>query len=116
VLREVMPRTGSEYHVDDVWRDRVRERLRELGKKPAWLAAESGCPKSMISELLSGKRSNTTYLPEIHEALNLPMPHGPLMSADDEEILTLARLLTPEQRAKLVGRAEAYREENKKKQ
>lgn len=73
-----MPREGKAYDVDDVWRARVKERLTTLGKKPAWLAAESGCPRSMISELLSGKRNATTYLPEIHAALGWKPPGGPL--------------------------------------
>lgn len=74
-----MPREGTSYNVDQLWRDRVRERLAELGKKPAWLAAESGCPRSMLSELLAGKRQGSTYVPEIHEVLGWPPPLGPLL-------------------------------------
>lgn len=108
-----MPRQGTEYHVDDVWRVRIRDRLRELHHNQSWLAEQSGCPRSMISELLSGKRSNTTYLPEIHAALDLPPPVGPLMSRDEEEIVNMSRQLEPEQRAKLYERFQVWAEERK---
>ncbi len=96
-----MPRRGIQFHVDDPWRESVRERLAELGKKAAWLAAEAGCRPSLISELLSGKRDSTTYLPEIHRALGFPAPQGPLLSQDDEELLEMKARLTPEQRSML---------------
>lgn len=110
-----MPREGSEYRVDDLWRTRVVDRLAELKKKQAWLATTSGCPRSMISELLSGKRSNTTYLPEIHEALGWDPPLGPMLSRDDEELLKIARSLTPEQRAALKERGLTMQEEKRRK-
>lgn len=106
-----MPREGTQHHIDDRWRERVTERLAEMGKTAAWLSRESGCPKSMISELLSGLRDHTTYLPEIHKALNLPDPHGPLLSRDDEELLTLSRTLDAEQRGALKERARTLKEE-----
>lgn len=109
-----MPREGIQYVVDNVWRGRVAERLLELKRRPAWLATESGCPRSMISELLSGKRSNTTYLPEIHDALAWPAPMGPMLSRDDEELLALAKGLSEPQRARLKERALTMQEEKKK--
>ncbi len=109
-----MPRAGIQYDVDNPWRARVTERLTELGKNPAWLARESGCPKSTLSELLDGTRHTTTYLPEIHEALGFPPPLGPLLSQDDEELLRIAHRLTPEQKARLLERATVLEEEGKK--
>lgn len=110
-----MPREGISYHVDDLWRGRVNERLAELKKKPAWLATESGCPRSMLSELLSGKRDSSTYLPEIHAALGWDPPLGPLLSRDDEELLKIARGLDAGQRARLLERALTLEEQRKKK-
>jgi transcriptional regulator with XRE-family HTH domain len=110
-----MPREGTQYWVDDLWRERVQERLQEKRWKPADLARESGCPPSMLSELLNGKRTKTTYLPEIHEALDWPAPLGPLLSRDDEELLSIASKLTSEQRAALRERALVLQEERKKK-
>lgn len=109
-----MPRDGISYHVDNLWRDRVHERLGELKKKQAWLATESGCPKSMLSELLRGIHGSSTYLPEIHKALGWDPPLGPLLSRDDEELLKLARNLDPEQRARLKERALTLEEQRKK--
>lgn len=109
-----MPRTGKQYDVDDVWRSRVVLRLEELDHNANWLAISSGCPRSMLSELLGGKRSNTTYLPEIHDALNWPAPIGPMLSRDDEELLKLASGLSGDQRARLKERALTMQEEKKK--
>lgn len=69
----------------------------------------------MLSELLSGKRNGTTYLPEIHKVLSLPAPAGPLMSKDEEEMLGVARTLTRDQWSRLMERAQTFAEENKKK-
>lgn len=109
-----MPREGIQYQVDDPWRDRVVECLKATGKNRAWLADESGCPKSMITELLNKKRSTTTYLPEIHDALGWPAPLGPMLSKDDEELLAIANRLTPEQRGRLKERGLILVEEGRK--
>ncbi len=115
-----MPREGIAYHVDDLWRGRVRERLDELAeltketRNQSWLATESGCPRSMLSELLSGERHQSTYLPEIHEALGWDPPLGPLLSHDDEELLKISKRLTAEQRARLLERALTMEEEKKR--
>lgn len=106
-----MPREGTEYHVDSNWRTRVQERLLEMKQNQSWLAAESGCPRSMLSELLSGKRGGSTYLPEIHKVLGWSPPLGPLLSKDDEEMLHLTRGLDSDQRARLLERAQILREE-----
>jgi len=109
-----MPREGISYHVDDVWRGRLRDRLTELGKSMNWLAGASGCPRSLLSEIMAGERHQTTYLPEIHAALSWPEPMGPLLSKDDEELLKLAHDLTDEQRARLHERALSMQEQTKK--
>jgi hypothetical protein len=109
-----MPRDGIAYHVDDLWRDRVRDRLEEIKQNREWLANTSGCPKSMLSELLSGKRQQTTYLPELHEALGWDPPLGPLLSKDDEELLSFARRLDKEQLGRLKERAQMLVEERRK--
>ncbi len=109
-----MPNEGIAYHVDDLWRSRVRERLDELKKTQSWLAQESGCHRSMISELLSGKRHASTDLPGIHKALKWPPPLGPLLSKDDEEVVFMARALGHEQRARLKERMLALREEQER--
>lgn len=90
------------------------ERLKEIGRKKSWLAEKSGCPRSMISELLSGKRSGSTYLPEIHKALGWSHPLGPLLTRDDEELLQIAHSLTPEQRAALRERGLMLQEEKRR--
>lgn len=109
-----MPREGISYHVDDNWRQRVESRLMELKKNKAWLAGESGCPRSMITELLSGKRDNSTYLPEIHTTLGWDPPLGPLLSKDDEEILKAVKNLDTEQRARILERALMLEEQRKR--
>lgn len=109
-----MPREGIQYHIDDLWRARFEERLVELGINAAQVCDESGCPPSMLSEMRSGKRDATTYLPEIHKVLKWPEPQGPLLTKDDEELLRIARGLDETQRARLTERALSLDEEAKK--
>lgn len=109
-----MPREGIQYWIDDTWRQRTEARLTERGWSRADLAREADCDRSLITELLSGVRHQTTYLPEIHEALGFPPPQPPLLSIDDEEILGIARGMTSEQRARLIERGLALREEKKR--
>jgi transcriptional regulator with XRE-family HTH domain len=109
-----MPREGIQYWIDDDWRGRVRSRLDEKGWKQADLSRESGCAPSLITELLNGTRNQTTFLPEIHDALGFPPPQSPLLSNDDEELLAIAHALSPEQRARLVERALSLKEEKRK--
>lgn len=68
----------------------------------------------MLSELLSGVRQGSTYLPEIHDVLGFPPPMGPLMSKDDEEILGALGQITDEQKAAVRERLRIYLEERTK--
>lgn len=110
-----MPRGGTAHPIDDYWRGRVEQRLEELKKTKSWLARESKCPRSLISELLDGKRKQTTYLAEIHAALSWPPPMGPLLSRDDEELLGIAHELTNDDLIRFKERGLALREERKRK-
>lgn len=68
-------RAGYTYPIDDEWRARVVARLEEIGWSQARLAREAGMKsRSLLSELLSGEKDHTTYLPEIHVLLKWPPP------------------------------------------
>lgn len=62
------------------------ERMEAQSMSRAQLARAVGCGRSLITELLDGKRNQTTYLPEIHEALGLAPPQPPLPSKDVGEL------------------------------
>jgi predicted transcriptional regulator len=81
-----MPREGITYDVDADWRTRVLARLDELEMTKADLAREVGCSRSLVTELLKGTRKQTTFLPEIHDALSWPPPQPPLPSKDAGEL------------------------------
>ncbi len=100
-----MPREGVAQHIDDVWRARVTERLTEKGWKRSTLAEAAGCPRSLITELLNGTRSQTTFLREIHEALELPPPMPPLPTKDTGELMYLWDHFDDVTKARLLERA-----------
>lgn len=122
MLHVVMPRKGIAYPVDDAWRRRVIERLREMGWTNARLAREARCPRSLLTELLrlddrGARRHQTPYLPEIHKALGWPEPqvaaapvvipelehvYGLLDERGRERVLASAR----EELARLLGKPE----------
>jgi hypothetical protein len=84
-----MPREGIAYAIDDTWRERVEERLKALGMSRAQLARNAGCPRSLVTELLGGKHHQTTYLPELHKALEWDPPQPPLPTGDAGELMYL---------------------------
>jgi hypothetical protein len=100
-----MPRSGIAYHIDDAWRDRVRKALAAKGWKPAQFATEAGCPRSLVSELLSKKRHQTTYLPEMHAALGWDPPQPPIASPDTGEISYIFDRLDEAGRQRLIAKA-----------
>lgn len=110
-----MPREGSTYRIDDAWRSRAEERLVELGWTRARLARESGCSRSLVTELLDGKKQQTTYLPEMHGALGWPPPLPPIASKDAGEMLYLWERLDETQRVRLLERARVMFEDLAKK-
>lgn len=103
-----MPREGIAYHVDDDWRARVRARLLAKKLTPAQWAKDAGCSKSLVSELLSGKRKQTTYLPELHESLGWDPPQPPLPSKDGGEIAFLWDRLDERAREDLIAKARQH--------
>lgn len=81
-----MPREGIAYRIDNDWRTRVGDRLKEKGISRAEFARLVGCPRSLITELLNGERHQTTYLPEMHKVLEWDPPQPPLPSKDSGEL------------------------------
>jgi len=99
-----MPRKGKAYQVDVAWRQRVESRLLELGITKAEFARRVGCPQSLVTELLAGKRKQTTYLPEMHAELAWPPPLGPLPSKDAGELAYLWDRLDEAGRERLIAK------------
>lgn len=99
-----MPREGKSYPIDEEWRSRVLEAIAQPGRSKAWLARESGAPKSLVTELLNGARNATTYLPDIHTALGWDPPQPPLPSKDAGEIGYLWDRLDERGRERLIQR------------
>lgn len=106
-----MPRKGQAYPVDDEWRARVRQRLTEKGLRLSDLARETKMPRSTLSELLDGKRRQTTYLPEIHDALGWDPPQSPLPSRDAGELMYLWDRMDEVGRQAMIDRGRARLDE-----
>lgn len=106
-----MPRAGTAYHIDDDWRARTEQRLKGLGWSRADLAKAAKCPRSLVTELLNGKRNHTTFLPEIHRALGWPPPQSPLPEKDASELSYIWARLDQAGRDAVIerGRAELDR-------
>lgn len=103
-----MPRKGHAYPVDDEWRSRVEERLKELGLKRSDLAKTVGCQRSLITELLQtnphkNQRNHTTFLPEIHAALFWPAPQAVLGPSEVPELGYLYERLDDRGKAVVLG-------------
>lgn len=69
--------------------DRIKDRLRELGKDVKWLHHKTGIPVSTLYEIMNGRMKSTTRLPTIAAALGLrPLwletKDGPRLIADAE--------------------------------
>jgi hypothetical protein len=115
VVRVGVPRAGIAYRVDDSWRERVALRLVELAWTHLKLAENSGCPRSLVSELLSGKRHQTTYLPEMHAALGWEPPLPPLPPEDAAELLAIWSGLGEAARGRALKSMRAIFESEKRK-
>jgi len=110
-----MPRRGPTWDVDDVWRGRVEARMVELGMKRADLARALGnSGRSVVTELLRTTAEaakvnkpaalRSSYVPEVHAALEWPPPRSWLLSDDEIEMLNIYRSLDD------VGRVAVRRE------
>jgi transcriptional regulator with XRE-family HTH domain len=101
------PRHSRE--VDDLWRQRVRDKLKELGWKQSDLERESCVGKSTLSGLLGEKkkRKSCKFLEEIHEALGWPPPLPAIFDAFTMEWLSIWQRATQEQRNVLLRDAAA---------
>ena len=100
-----MPLNGHEFRVDDAWRSRVERRLKELDMNQTELATAAGCSKSLISQLLSGKRYRTQFLPEIHAVLGWTPPSPPVVDQDRDEVMAIFQKLS----AKKMGASKLQR-------
>lgn len=109
-----MPRKGSAWPITTEWRTVVLARIAELGISQNELARRAHVSKAALSQALNEDSRQTTVMPELHRALGLPPPVGPLLSQDDDELLRLGRSLTREDRAKMVERGQVLLEQRKR--
>lgn len=87
---QVAPRykTGAKRQVTAEWRQRVLERLQELGKNPAWIEHELGLSAGTMHLILYRNRSSL-YVDAISELLDIL----PAVS-EDAEVTELVWLIT----------------------
>jgi len=109
-----MPRIRPAHAIDDAWRARVRRALDTRGWEQVDLARAVKCSPSIISELLSGKKNQSPYVPDIHIALNWTPPLPPVLPEETEELIELWQQLDDMAKGRLLERARALAETSKK--
>lgn len=109
-----MTRTRPAHAIDDHWRKRVNRALEQNDWSRAELARRAGCPASTITELLNGAAHQSPYVPAIHVALGWTPPQPPLMNEQTEELMDAWQRLDEVGQARLLERALALLETNKK--
>jgi transcriptional regulator with XRE-family HTH domain len=114
VLRSLMTRSRPAHAIDDAWRSRVTRALEQKQWSRAELARRAGCPPSTITELLNGDAHQSPYVPAIHIALNWTPPLPPVMNEQAEQLMDAWQHLDEVGKARLLERALALLETNKK--
>ena len=109
-----MTRSRPAHAIDDHWRKRVIRALEVKEWSRAELARRAGCPASTITELLNGDAHQSPYIPAIHVALEWTPPLPPLMTEQGEQLMDAWQRLDEVGQARLLERALALLETNKK--
>lgn len=107
-LRKPYP-TGPKKQVTVEWKQRVRDRLNELGHDHRWLEAQligkdgAGASRGMVTKLLSGKQHTSALVDLICEVLGLDAPVAEINDPDEFALLDGFRRMPAEQRKHLLG-------------
>lgn len=100
--------------VDEAWRGRVERALAKKRWNQLELAKAVGCPASIISELLKGKKKHSIYVRQIEDVLGFtPLPST--ISEELEELLGLWDAMSVSDRERLLERARTLVDLAKKK-
>jgi transcriptional regulator with XRE-family HTH domain len=76
-----VPKKGHQYPIDDDWKQRVRDRMKELEITQNELARQAKISKASLSAALATASLQSAYVPEIHRALGWRIP--PLVLSPD---------------------------------
>lgn len=115
MLRTLVSGNRPAHAIDDLWRARVRRALENKGWEQLDLAKAVGCSPSIISDLLSGKKNQSPYLPDIHTALGWSPPNPPVFPEETDELMQLWQRLDDIAKGSLLERARLLYENSKKK-
>lgn len=110
-----MPRKGSAYPIDDDWRRRVTDRIKEMEISQNELARLAKVSKASLSEALSKTSKQSTCVPAIHRALGWPPPMPLVIAPDAAELLFLYDALSDFARGELIAELRARTGKTKKK-
>lgn len=109
-----MPRKGYAYPITPGWRERVLEKIIELGITQNELARRAKISKTSLSDALNEASVQTTVMPAIHKVLGWEPP--PLaLTPDTLELLALYEQMSERDQGAMVERARANVEKAKTK-
>jgi hypothetical protein len=106
LMARVRPRyytTGTRRQVTPEWIASVRGALHERGKGLRWLETEAGLAKGAATKILDGQQQTSNHVDAISKALGLTVTATVVETADEIELLTMFRKLSPDGRAHLLG-------------
>ncbi len=88
--------------LSDEWKQRVRDRLAQLGHDHRWLEAEIGASRGMVTKMLAPRQNTSSLVDKVCVALSL---EPPVTDATPEELRLVQgfRKMTADQRAHLLG-------------
>ena len=98
--------------LSDEWKQRVRDRLAEMGRDHRWLEAQIGASRGMVTKMLRPSQNTSALVDRVCEALEIAPPMSEVRSEDEQELVTLYRSMSPEQRRQILGLLKLGREPN----
>lgn len=88
--------------LSDEWKQRVRDRLAQLGHDHRWLESEIGSSRGMVTKMLAPRQNTSSLVDKVCAALSL---EPPVTDATPEELRLVEgfRKMSADQRAHLLG-------------
>lgn len=99
-----MPKKGPAIPIPEGWKERVLERIDELGISQNELARRAKIAKSSLSAALAPESVQTTVMAEIHKVLGWDPPPTQF-SPDAMELIALYEQMNDLDRGEMIGAA-----------
>lgn len=95
--------TGTRRQVTAEWIERVKAALEARQRGPRWLEQEAGLAKGAATKILDGSQQTSNHVDAINKVLGLPPADLTVNNADERELLTGFRAISPAAKGHLLG-------------